>query len=188
MSNVTITPEDIVWYLTIRDFGPVTQNCLMQSLYNDRNRYLAPIYQCDFKLFRAHINHEMNLETHKVEDLNMLEIALEENRIGLPDHGILLSATTLEAYFCRICLEIWYTPGVTYRRFKLRTFLRYLGYLKRSDKLVREINRIRKDLCIEFFHAGGQPDQLWNFSLDDWITVRSMDQYQINIDLGSSFH
>lgn len=181
MSNVTLTPEDIVWYLTIRDFGPIAQDCLIQSLYNDRNRYLAPIYQSDFKLFRTHINHEMNMETHKAEDLNMLEIALEENKVGLPDDDILLSATTLEAYFCRTCLELWYTPGVTYRRFKLRSFLRLLGYLKRSDKLVREINRIKEDLSVEFFHVGGQPDQLWNFLLDDWITIRSKDQYHIDI-------
>ena len=188
MSDVVLTPEDIVWYLTMRDLGPVAQDYLMQSLYTDRSRYLAPIYQTDSKLFRAHINHEMNLEAHEIDDLKRLEIAFEESKAGLPDDGILLSATTLEAYFCRICLELWYTPGVTYRRFKLRTFLRLLGYLKRSDKLVREINRIKKDLSIEFFHAGGQPDQLWNFSLDDWITVRSMAKYHIDIDLGSSLH
>jgi len=181
MNDVTLTPEDIVWYLTMRNFGPNAQDRLMCSIYADRSRYLAPLYQSDFKLFRAHINHEMNLESHKAEDLNTLEIALEENKFGLPDDEILLSATTLEAYFCRTCLELWYTPGVAYRRFKLRSFLRLLGYLKRSDKLVREINRIKEDLSVEFFHAGGRPDQLWNFLLDDWITIRSTDQYHIDI-------
>lgn len=68
-------------------------------------------------------------------------------------------------------LRMQYTE-IDYVKIKLRTLLKQLGYKRRSDKLVAELNEMFQQLGLMVYKKGGILGDLSELALDEFMTIR----------------
>ena len=75
-------------------------------------------------------------------------------------------------------LKLHYTES-DYVKIKLRTLLKQLGYRRRSDKLILELNEAFSRLDLVVYQKGGTLGDLLELSLDDFLTIRLRSEYYV---------
>ena len=93
------------------------------------------------------------------------------NKVLLPEQ-LTGDFSNLDIFFKSVRIRILYGNGNDYVRIKLRTLLKQYGYKRRSQLLLKHINR-----CLLFYHLetsqrGGVPCSIDDAGLDQMLTFR----------------
>lgn len=78
----------------------------------------------------------------------------------------------LKLYFKNIYLHLNFNDDCKYRKIKLRSLLKMFGYKRRSDQLVKNIERTLDTLQIKTYLRGNEPCTIGSASLDDMIIFK----------------
>lgn len=163
-----VTPRDVAEILRQAD-PPYSQGrAIIQEIW--RTEPTAGIYRGDERLFARHVDRELARPRTRSEIRSLALIAGRQalEIVRMPKY----EEDPIIGFFKMVRLELKDIPGRKYRRVKLRTLLRQLGYQRRSQKLVDTINLLLNTVRLQTYVRGGVVCDVGQVGLDETVMIR----------------
>ena len=161
----------LAYYIIEHNLGIREQYEFLQAVYREENAFLLRKYQNDESLFYNEIRYAINMFCASDDNCSvMLSLPKhDESEIALQEKLLEMSAEDIVFQILR--LEIKYGLKRAYKCMKLRTLLALYGYKRRSDSIVRYIE---KQMLL--YHLGvfrnGECVNIWDVPLDAMLTFK----------------
>lgn len=174
MSKYLYTSQDIALFLDYSDFKLLDEKIIKEDLWERRSKVLDPRHRGDKYKFIKEVSKYREIcdaEEYKNE-LVVINRIFKEIGSNYEITKFEYDPNYIEAFFRFIKLRLTYTEGCSFVRLKLRTLLRNFGYKRRSEILVKDINRSMKSLDLQCYLKDYQVCDIAKVRLDDIIIIR----------------
>ncbi len=136
---------DIATFLSVIDVSYIRERQIISELYRDLQ------YEGSLNEFMLNVDEQLEqLDVQVMKEIDELQSQMKKNLIS-----------------CHFEKDMAH-----YLKIKLRTLLKQLGYKRRSDKLVAELNKMFQQLGLMVYKKGGILGDLSELALDEFMTIR----------------
>ncbi|MBS3198194.1 hypothetical protein J0J70_01510 [Turicibacter bilis] len=151
---------DIATFLSVIDVSYIRERQIISKLYQDLQ------YEGSLNEFMLKVDEQLEqLDVQVMKEIDELQSQMKENLISCHFEKDM-------AHYLKVMkLRMQYTE-IDYVKIKLRTLLKQLGYKRRSDKLVAELNEMFQQLGLMVYKKGGILGDLSELALDEFMTIR----------------
>lgn len=174
-----ITAQDVAMFLIQHNLSHSQETVLIRRTFHSLSDYSnlspeeLPIYRKELRIFsdtvrNSAILYELNPDEYKETTLILHDFGIEPPQEQNEDYLI--------SYFKNIKLRLFSYQVLNCHRCKFRTLLAQLGYRRRSQSLIKNMNRAVSALGLQVFLKNGIPCDLAKINLDKWITIRLKNQ------------
>ena len=140
---------DIATFLSVIDVSYIRERQIISELYRDLQ------YEGSLNEFMLNVDEQLEqLDVQVMKEIDELQSQMKKNLIS-----------------CHFEKDMQDTEA-DYVKIKLRTLLKQLGYKRRSDKLVAELNKMFQQLGLMVYKKGGILGDLSELALDEFMTIR----------------
>ena len=152
---------DIATFLSVIDVSYIRERQIISELYRDLQ------YEGSLNEFMLNVDEQLEqLDVQVMKEIDELQSQMKKNLISCHFEKDM-------AHYLKVMkLRMQYTE-IDYVKIKLRTLLKQLGYKRRSDKLVAELNEMFQQLGLMVYKKGGILGDLSELALDEFMTIRS---------------
>ncbi|MBU3176505.1 hypothetical protein KPL47_08975 [Clostridium estertheticum] len=174
MSKYLYTAIDIAIYFYSIDFKHSDKNKVMELLWEEKDTLLEVKYRKDKVFFFKSVNREMEryLLDSDDKETNAINKILEDIGSSFTINTLYFEQNVIEAFFRVIKLKLTYTEDTNNIKMKLRTLLRYFGYLRRSQQFVDNVKRTLRSLGLVTYLKGYELCDVSIIKLDDMMMIR----------------
>lgn len=151
---------DIATFLSVIDVSYIRERQIISELYRDLQ------YEGSLNEFMLNVDEQLEqLDVQVMKEIDELQSKMKKNLISCHFEKDM-------AHYLKVMkLRMQYTEA-DYVKIKLRTLLKQLGYKRRSDKLVAELNEMFQQLGLMVYKKGGNLGDLSELALDEFMTIR----------------
>lgn len=179
MLELYYTPEVLAYYINIYNFSEQYKIKLIHRIYHFEKAFIHPKYQNNKKLFIKKILDFSDYLYYKEElDEELESIEKDMNFLGndFKNKYILSKKPPLNFFFITTRLQLLFN-NKKYIRIKLRTLLKNYGYKKKSNKILKHLEK-----CMYFYHIqaffNNEEVDIFEVDIDNMITFRLNDYYK----------
>ena len=181
MIELYYTPEVIAYFIYKFDFNEQNKIELIHNIYDYEKAFIHPKYQNNKKLFLKRILEFTDYLYYK-DDLDneskSIKKHMKELGHNFTNQYILLKKPPLNFFFVTTRLQLLFNDK-SYVRIKLRTLLKSYGYKKKSEKILKHLEKCMYFYHIQAFRADKEID-IFKTDIDDMITFRKTNHYNIS--------
>ena len=162
------------------DFNEQDKIELIHNIYDYEKAFIHPKYQNNKKLFIKRIL-EFTDYLYFKDDLDKESESIKKHMQELghkfTDQYLLLKKPPLNFFFVTTRLQLLFN-NKNYVRIKLRTLLKSYGYKKKSEKILKHLEKCMYFYHVQAFRADKEID-IFKTDIDDMITFKKINHYNI---------
>ncbi len=166
------TPDDIARYFLLSDFSLSYENKILADYRITHRKWMTEEQKNNWYSFLKKIHYRIGIyqdgfgsfeELHKITD----ELGLPSLPYKKDDYY-----DEEQLFFKLIRLQLKYSPGIEYKKIKLRVLMNRFGYKRRSEQLIARIENYMIILHLQTFLRNKVPYRINEFKYDDIIIFR----------------
>lgn len=183
MASLLYSTLDLAIIIGNMNLNCKRESCVINDIWLGEKSFLEPKYRNNKSRFILDIYYWMHYLNDK--DIFDDELATIQRQLKQEKHNKFLNEYTndysdLDLYFKSIRINILYGNGNKYARIKLNSLISMYGYKRRSSSLVEYIKNCMNFYKLDARLRGGAVCDLKNCSLNDMITLRVIQNNDLN--------
>lgn len=175
MHRLYYSALDIAIIVGNMQFGCRDENRILDLIWVGEKDLLATQYRTNQRKFILDTYHWLQYIYDKPvidKEFTAIQKDLKNSNRVLQKEQITNDFSDLDLFFKSVRIYILYAGENNYVRIKLRTLLKQYGYKRRSQLLLKHINRCMKFYNLEATLRGGVPCYIENIDLNQMLTFR----------------